>query len=168
MQQVDQYQDPILKKYADLITANNNVIKRVYYGDPIRVPVSDLPCLILAKISTSVKNMTNTEDMHNVRISLTVVTDVRDTISEDKTMVSGTNALYNLMEGRDPATYALRADSLLGIIRHNVELDDAQNLRTDLSTATSVDYGMTMGKRKAEAWSIEGTLELTAVFTQVR
>jgi hypothetical protein len=112
--------------------------------------------------------MTNAEDMHSIRISLTVITDVRDTISEDKTMVSGVNALYNLMEGRTDGTYALKPESLLYILRHYVELDVGQNLRTDLSTMTDVEYGMTMGKRAAEAWSIEGTLTLTANFSQVR
>lgn len=162
------YVDPILKKYADLIESKTKLFKRIYFADPIRLPASDLPCLILAKLGTQVQNMTNVEDIHQVRISMTVVTDVRDTISEDKTMAAGTNDLYNLMEGRDSATYALKTDSLLGIIRNNVELDDAKNLRTDLSTTTSVDYGMTMGKRGEASWSIESTLELTATFTQIR
>lgn len=162
------YTDPILKKYADLIESKTKVFKQIYFADPIRIPNSSLPCLILTKLGTQVQNMTNVEDIHQVRISMTVVTDIRDTISEDKTMVAGTNDLYNLMEGRDPTTYALKTDSLLGIIRNNVELDDSKNLRTDLSTATNVDYGMTLGKRAQEAWSVEGTMDLTATFTQIR
>lgn len=163
-----EYQDPILKKYADTIMASTKVFKQIYYGDPIRIGVSSLPALILAKVDTKVMNMTNQEDRHSIRISMTVVTDIRDTISEDKTMVAGVNSLYNLMEGRAAGTYLLKPDSLLYILRHNVELDVANNLRTDLSTMSSIDYGMTMGKRAAEAWSIEGTLTLTATFTQVR
>lgn len=161
------YQDPILKKYGDLIVQYNKEIKRVYFGDPIRVGASELPCLILAKVDTRVANFTNVEDRHSVRISITLVTDVRDSISEDKTMVRGVNSLYDLMEGRN-ADYSLKANSILGIVRHNVELDVGNNLRTDLSSVTSVDYGMTVGKRKESGWSIEGMLELTATFTQVR
>ena len=161
------YIDPILKKYADLIKANTGAFKEFYYGDPIRIPASSLPVLILAKIDTRVANLTNAEDKHDIRISLTAVTDIRTSIQEDKTMVAGVNMLYNLMEGRN-ADYTLKQDSLLNILRHSVELDIANNLRTDISTMTRVDYGITMGKRAPDAWSTEGTLELTASFTQIR
>jgi hypothetical protein len=162
------YIDPIMKKYVDLIQANTSAFKSVYYGDPIRVGVSELPCLIVAKIDTRVSNMTNQEDLHEMRLSFTVVTDIRDTLSEDKHMVAGVNALYNLLEGRLDETYQLNPKSLLGILRHNVEIDPANNLRTDLKTITHVDYGMTMGKRKEGAWAIEGMLQLTGTFSQIR
>ena len=162
------YQDPILKKYADLVKQNTSVFKRIYFGDPIRIGQSELPALILAKIDTRVGTFDNTQDKHEIRISLTVVTSVNDTFNDDRTMVAGVNSLYNLIEGRDPSTYALLPQSLLGIIRHNVELDSANNLRTDLNSMSRVDYGMTMGKRKEGAWSIEGTLELTSHFIQNR
>lgn len=161
-----EYTDPVMKKYGDLIDASQR-FKRIYYGDPIRIGSSELPALIIAKIDTKVNKLTNAEDRHDIRLSFTVVTDVRDTISEDKTMVRGVNELYNLMEGRQ-ANFQLKADSLLYMLRHNIVLDDANNLRTDLSSMSSVDYGMTIGKRQEGAWSIEGTLEITATFTQIR
>lgn len=162
------YIDPILKKYADLITGVNKEIKAVYYGDPIRIPASSLPALVLAKIDTSVSNHSNVEDLHRIRISFTVVTDVRETIGDDKTMVAGVNAMYNLMEGRTAGTYALRTDAILNILRTNVEVDSSANLRTDLDSMTRVDYGMTVGKRSEQGWSIEGAIEVTAHFIQVR
>lgn len=163
-----EYIDPIMKKYADLIKTGNGLFKRVYFGEPIRIGASELPALIIAKVGTNVGNLTNAEDMHSLRLSFTIVSDVRDTISDDKEMVHGVNSLYNLMEGRDDTTYQLKANSLLYILRHNVELDIANNLRTDISTMTTVDYGMTMGKRQEGMWSIEGTVEIIANFTQVR
>lgn len=163
-----QYQDPVLKKYVDLIRANMGDLKQVYYGDPIRIGVSQLPALIIAKLASTSKQITNVEDEHRMQISITIVTDVRDTISDDKTMVSGTNMLYDLMEGRQEGTYQLKPGSLLSILRHNVELDPANNLRTDLDTVTKVDYGMTLGKRKEQAWSIEGIVTFIANFIQVR
>jgi hypothetical protein len=162
------YIDPIMRKYADVIGAATPAFKAVYYGDPIRIPMSALPALIIAKVDTRVSNMTNAEDMHQIRLSFTVVADIHDTLNEDKRMVAGVNDLYNLMEGRSDDTYQLTPTSLLGILRHNVEIDPANNLRTDLNTMSRVDYGMTMGKRKEAAWSIEGTLEITAHFTQIR
>ena len=162
------YQDPILKKYADLINGKTKVFKRTYFGDPIRIGMSELPALILAKVDTTVRNLSNVEDEHTIRLSLTVVTDVRETIQDEKPMVRGVNQLYDLMEGRQDGTYTLKPESLLGIIRNNVELDSGKNLRTDLSTASRVNYGMTMDKRKENSWAIEGMLEITAHFIQVR
>lgn len=164
-----EYTDPIMQKYVDTIKASTNRFKRVYYGDPIRVGASELPALIIAKVDTQASNMSNAEDMHSVRLLFTVITDIRDTISDDKTMVRGINSLYNIMEGRD-STYQLKPDSLLYILRHNVELDVGNNLRTDLNTISQVNYGMTIGKRGATeiTMSMEGTIDVTANFTQVR
>ncbi len=164
----NQYVDPILKKYADLITASIKGIKRVYFGDPIRIGASEFPALILAKVDTRVGNLSNAEDEHQIRITATVVMDVRDTISDDKEMVKGVNSLYNLMEGRNDSDYTLKADTLLYVLRHNVEVDSSKNLRTDLSTMSRIDYGMTMGKRQADAWGIEAMLEFTTNFIQNR
>lgn len=161
------YQDPVLKKYGQLIESSK-LFKSIFYGDPIRIGSSELPALIIAKIDTRVGKFTNSEDAHEMRISFTAVTDVRDTIGEDKEMVRGVNSLYNLMEGRQESTYQLKTDSLLYILRHNEVVDAANNLRTDLSSVSKIDYGMTIGKRKDAAWSIEGTLEITSSFTQVR
>lgn len=165
---IDPYVDPVLKKYADLIQANTKIFKRVYFGDPIRIGVSELPALILAKVDTRVSTMTNVEDRHEIRITLTAITDVRDTISDDKEMVKGVNSLYNLCEGRQDGNYQLKTDSLLYILRHNVELDSGNNLRTDLNTITRVDYGMTINKRQKDAWGIEGMIEFIANFNQIR
>lgn len=157
-----------MKKYGELIRAGNKEIKGVYYGEPIRIPKSSLPALIVAKVDTTVVHQNNVEDLHHIRLAITIVTDIRDTISEDKTMVAGVNALYNLMEGRNESDYTLKADSVLYILRHNVEVDSARNLRTDLDSMTRVEYGMTMGKRAENEWSIEGMLEITSHFIQLR
>lgn len=162
------YVDPILKAYANLITANTGAFKAVYYGDPQRIGESELPALILEKLDTRASNMTSAEDEHQVRIRIMVVTDVRDSIGADKQLVAEYGTLYNLMEGRDPATYALKTDSLLYILRHNINLDTTYNLRTDLGGGTRVDYGVTIGKRAPDAWAVEGQIEITANFIQSR
>lgn len=162
-----EYKDPIMKKYADLITASTSNFKRIYFGEPVRIAASELPALVITKIDSKIGNHSNAEDLHELRLAFTVVADVRDTISEDKLMVKGANALYNLMEGRAD-NYTLNADSLLYILRHNVEIDVGNNLRTDLNTMSRIQYGMAMGKRSENGWSIEGTLEITANFTQIR
>jgi hypothetical protein len=162
------YTDPILKKYADLIKANIPVFKRVYFGDPIRIGKTELPALVLQKIDTKIQNLSNIEDQHNVRISMTVVVDIRETLNDEKTMVAGISQLYDIIEGRNDTDYTLKSTSVLGTLRHNVELDVGNNLRTDLNTMSSASYSMTMGKRQENAWALEGLVEITALFTQNR
>lgn len=164
----DIYQDPVLVKYRDLIKANNKEIKTYYLGDPIRVPVSALPACILTKTETRVGNETNVEDVHEQLIKATIITDIRNDLNEDKQIVAGVNTLYNILEGREDTTYKLKTSALLHILRNNVSVDTAQNLRTDLDTVTRVDYGMTVGKRQLEAWSVEGEIEWVAHFIQNR
>lgn len=161
------YIDPVLKRYADLITASTPAFKRVYFGDPLRIATSEMPVLILQKLDTRFGKLTSAEDQHEMRISITVVADSRDSLSEDKLLVAGFGTLYDLMEGRDE-NYQLKPQSLLYILRHNIDLDTARNLRTDLGSVTRVDYGTTVGKRGQDMWSIEGVIEITSVFSQLR
>lgn len=161
------YTDPIMQKYADLIKSKTNNFKRIYFGDPIRLPGSELPVLIITKSDTIVENLNNQEDMHSIRIAFTIVADVRNTISEEQTMVRGVNNLYDYMEGRD-SDYKLKDSSLLAILRNNVEVDTANNLRTNLNSFTKVDYGMTVDKRGQESFAMEAMVEIVANFIQIR
>jgi len=163
----DLYKDPICARYAKLITDVNKTIKRVYFGEPIRIGASELPALIIEKTDTSIRPFTNMEDQHDIKINFTIVTDVRQTISDDKQLVAGFASLYNIIEGRD-ATYKLKVDSILGILRKNAEVDPGLNLRTDLETASRAVYGMTLGKRQDDHFSIEGSVQITAHFIQLR
>ena len=164
------YRDPIIKKYFDLIEGIVGVgtFKRFYYGDPIRIPISNLPALIISKDETGVGNITNVEDQHLMSLILTVVTDIRDDISDDKTMAPGTNRLYEIIEGREASTLKLQTKSILHILRNNLDVDISLGLKTNLGSVTRVDYGLTVGKRDKEAWSTEAQVGFIAEFTQLR
>jgi hypothetical protein len=164
---MEPYRDPIIKKYIELIESKTKVFKRFYYGDPLRVPASLLPACIISKTETRVGPLTNSEDEHGIQMLITVITDIRRDLSDDTSLVAGISSLYNIIEGRN-ADYTLASDSLLHILRNNIGLDVANNLRTDLTTITRVDYGLVTGKREPEAWSVEGQIEFTCHFTQVR
>ena len=160
--------DPILQKYADLVKANTNQFKAIYFGDPIRIPASSLPALILSRKQTQTSTTTNNEDQHMMVLVFTVVTDIRNTISDEKTLVPGQNDLYNIIEGRDPTTFQLKSDCLLNILRHNIDIDQAHQIWTDISTPTKIDYGFVANKRQEASWSIEGTITAVASLVQQR
>ena len=161
------YEDPIIKKYLELIKASVPEIKFYYQGDPVRIPKSNLPAVILSKSQTQVSPLTNAEDAHQLSLILTVVTDVRDERNDEHEMTPGIAQLYDIIEGRENTTYALKAKSILNILRTNQIVDAAYNLRTDLGTITRADYGLTIGKR-SEGYATEGQVEFIATYSQIR
>jgi hypothetical protein len=164
------YSDPIIQKYIDLIKANTSEIKAFYQGEPIRLPSSNLPCAIISKRDTRVGPLTNAEDEHGIGMSITIVADVRKDLSTDESIakaVAGVSTLYDLIEGRNE-DLTLKDGSILGILRSNIVVDAARNLRTDLGAMTRVDYGTTLRDRAPEEWSIEARVDFVAHFTQPR
>lgn len=165
-----EYTDPIIATYIDLLKAHNGALKSYFQGDPLRIAASDLPCCIVSKTNTAVGPLNNAEDEHSIGLRITVITDVRQDLSSDESLakaVEGVRTLYDLMEGRNE-DYTLKATSILGILRGNINLDVARNLRTDLSTITRVDYGTALRDRDPGSYSIEARLDFTCHFLQTR
>lgn len=166
--QTNIYTDPIIKKYQQLIeVAMPGVFKSFYQGDPVRIPKSNLPALIISKTQTTTEVFTDVEDDHRISLILTVVSDMRDERSDDMEMSTGVAKLYDILEGRD-ANYKLKTDTVLHVLRSNIGVDTALNLRTDLGTNTRVDYGMTINKRQDGGYAVEGTVEFLARYSQLR
>lgn len=163
-----QYKDPILKKYIELITSKTNVFKKIYYGDPIRIPRSNMPALVVSKVATEMTEFQTSEDEHNMQITFSVVTDILKDLSDDTSMAPGTNSLYYILEGRDQDTLALNPESLAYILRHNVDLNQGQMLYTDVGSKTRISYAMTIGKRAEDQFGIEGSITIVAKLIQLR
>jgi len=163
----DLYKDPVITKIFELIKANTDVFKEFYYGDPIRVPASNLPAIIISREQTRVGNLTNMQDEHGMAMVMTIITDIRNDVSDYTNIVAGVNTLYDLVEGRNE-DFTLKTQSLLNILRHNAELDITHNLRIDLKSVTGAEYGMTLGKRTEEGWAMEAQIKFVMHFTQLR
>ena len=163
------YTDPIIKKYRQLIeTAMPGIFKSFYQGDPIRIPKSSMPALIISKSQTRVAPHTNAEDEHEVALILSVIVDLRDEIKDATELTPGISQLYDIIEGREETTYKLKPASILNILRTNIAVDTTYNLRTDLGSITNVNYGLTIGKRALDSYAIEGQVEFIAQYTQIR
>lgn len=164
------YTDPIIQKYFDLIRAGNREIRQYYQGDPIKIPDSLLPCLIIEKNETGARNSTNMEDEHAVALRLTLVTSIRRELStqeEINKIMPGIASLYDIMEGRE-SDFTLKPSSILDIIRKNALVDVQNGLRTDLDTITRIDYGETLRQRDPAEWSVEARMDIVAHFRQIR
>lgn len=161
------YSDPVISKYFDLIKSKTDVFRGFYQGDPIRIPDSSLPAIIISKAQTLAGQFSNAEDEHALALVLTVITSIRADAGDFEGIAAGVASLYDILEGREE-DYKLKTTSVLHILRNNLLVDVANGLRTDLGTVTSVDYGMTLGKRAPEAWGVEGQIKFAAHLTQIR
>lgn len=164
------YTDPVIAKYIELLKTKCPKIKVYYQGEPTRIGESVLPCVMISKRETRIGVLTNSEDEHGIGLTLTLVADIRKDLStadNDAKMVEGVATLYEMMEGRE-ADYTLKADSILDVLRSNIAVDAANNLRTDLGTNTRVDYGLTLADRDTGEWRIEARVDFVASFSQIR
>lgn len=165
------YTDPVIKKYLDLFKANTGgAIKTFIQGEPVKIATSNLPALMISKRETRVASFSNADDEYGIGMSITVITDIRSDLSTteaDDKIVKGVAHLYDLIEGRND-DYTLKNTSVLHILRSNIEVDTANNLRTELGSITRVDYGFTLKERDPSTWSIEARIDFVANFIQVR
>jgi hypothetical protein len=165
------YKDPVISEYIALIKAKAaGKIETFFQGDPITVPMVNLPACIITKRETHVGHHTNAEDEQAIGLSITVIVNVRKELSteESRSQVAAEVAkLYDLVEGRN-GDFKLKDTSVLGILRHNPLVNSTYGLRTDLGSVTRVDYGQTLRDRAPEAWTIEARIDMVAYFTQVR
>lgn len=158
--------DPIIEKYFDLIKKNTQVFKAYYYGDPVRIPVSNMPAICGSRRMTTTTWGDSARDEHSMTLVFTIITDIRKDFSDDVTLVPGWNTIFDIVEGRDPSTLLLKSQSLLNIIRHNTLI--ANEVWTDMKTATKVDYGLVANKRQPGSWSIEAAITTTCTLVQLR
>lgn len=162
------YTDPIIQKYLDLFKAKNKDIKGVFHGEPYQIAASEMPAVFITKRGTEVSVLTNSQDQHEMLLRITVVVDIRSEINEHKHIVAGVAKLMEIIEGRTPGTFVLKDTSLLNILRTNVTVDSANNLRTNLGSITRVDYTEVLNRRNDGNWFVESHIEFVASFAQTR
>jgi len=161
------YEDPIIKKYLDLIRQHGpKELKGFYVGDPELIPESNLPAVIISKDATEVRKYDNQRDEHAIEFVLTVVTDIRDRAKIENFNLQGVNQLYDIIEGREDETLRLKTTAILDILRRYYDVDNEHNLTTDVATVTRADYGISIDRRAENSLAVEATVRFVAHFIQ--
>ncbi len=163
---MSKYADPIINKYLELIKANTSGIKGFYNGFVAKIPSSMLPAVMLQIESTEAESFSNVEDVHRIKIALMYIADIRQTL-ENSEMLTSLNDVLEALVGRD-STYSLKSTSILDILRSNLNVDTANNLRTDVGSFEVVTPGEIATGRFPGLYTAEGTIRFTAHFTQIR
>jgi len=163
------YADPIIKKYLDLIKANTDGIKGFYNGLVDKVPASMLPAVMIEIERTECSDLSNVEDEHRIGLALIFIADIRQNFEESAMIVAGFNKVKEALIGRESTgtPYALKTSSILYILRHNINVDSANNLRTDIGSM-SVVTPTELARRFQGLYSAEGTIRFNAHYIQTR
>lgn len=164
---MDQYKDTIIQKYLDLIKDNVGGIKIFYNGTLMQVPISRLPLVMIDIEGTEASEFSNAEDQHIISLVLTFIADMRKETSAAQLMESGFGKVLDVLVGRS-STYALKENSILYVLRHNLDIDASNNLRTDVGSITVATPREVALGRMPGYWSAEGTIRFKAHFIQTR
>ena len=161
------YKDPIIETYLNLIKTQRGDIRKYFNGLVTKVAASECPCIMIGIDNTEVNESNNVDDEHRLNLILVLVTDIRQNYEDSVRIDNGVNKVQDILIGRE-SNLKLKSNSILNIIRTNVDADSTYNLRTDLGEITvATPKEITVG-RLAEHWSTEGTISFQAYFSQER
>jgi hypothetical protein len=161
------YKDPIIERYLDLIKTNTSgKIKGFFNGMIGSIPASMLPAVILSIENTEVEELSNSEDEHRIHMVLNYIADIRPTL-EDTTLITKMSDVLETLIGRE-VDYSLKENSILYILRNNLNIDDSNNLRTDVRSFSIVTPEEISAGRFPGSYSVEGTIRFLAHFYQER
>jgi len=165
------YTDPIIQKYLDLLKDNTTRIKGFYNGFVSNIPASMLPAIMINIETTEAGEFSDIEDEHRIGLVLTYIGDIRQTFN-DSSLVTVLNNVLDGLVGREEeissTPYALKTDSVLYVLRNNLNVDSDNNLRTDINSFSIVTPSEISTGRFQGFYSAEGTIKFNAHFTQQR
>ena len=161
------YKDPIIQKYLDLIKDNVGGIRTFYNGTLMQIPLSKLPLVMIDIEGVEVTEESTSEDRHIVSLVLTYIADMRKETSAAQLMEAGFGKVLDVLVGRN-SDYSLKSTSILYVLRHNLNVDSGNNLRTDVGSITVATPREVVTGRMPGYWSCEGTVRFKAHFIQER
>ena len=124
-----------------------------FYGDPMDIPSSLLPCVMVEKASTNIKagplGMDEVDPTVNIKLAYNKKNDFGATTSE----VLGTRKLEEFAEAIDLTTGEYSPNSVMGIIRKYFTLANPDGSYNVLDQTISIRYGVV--SRPKGNWTAE-------------
>lgn len=127
MEDIPVFKD-LIARLTDICRAALPSFKAFYEGDPIDIPLVNLPCVIVEKINSRVTVVgaptgnDNVIDVISIRLVLNKADDF-GAKTDDFDMTE--RKLRRYVEARDPSTGTYHADSLMYALRKHITLDQA-------------------------------------------
>lgn len=145
-----QYKETIVDTVIKILKSNlpPGYFKEFYYGDPINIPTSLLPCVMVSKDKTRIIQGPTGMDLLEYPIRIQLAYNKKNELGKSASEVIGVRTLEQYAEGRDPSTGEFSENTVAGILRKNFTLG---NVATDQTI--DIDYGLVM--RPDKSWTGE-------------
>ena len=115
---------------------------RAYFeGDPIDIPQSLLPCLVIEKLNGPVNQTATGLDNNYSNILIKVIFNKKDDFGAQGGDVDLTERkIRHIIEGRDPETGGWLPNTIMYVIRHNITLDGTVVENNSVDVSYDVDF----------------------------
>jgi hypothetical protein len=155
-----------MKKTIELLKiilsdGTKGLIKYIYIGDPMLIPMSCLPALIINPLKTITTKADSARDKHEHTIAISLVIDAKQYLGATPDKMIGSDFLMTTMGGED-STGELDTKTILSLIRKNLKL----GTNRIILESTTVDY--TVRKRTDDFITLEAiaTIQVTQITTR--
>jgi hypothetical protein len=96
--------------------------KDYYFGDPVFIPSSSMPCIIVDRERTQYEQRTTAHDERTIIVTIRVVLNKKSDLNRPGKEATTKRLLMDLIEGEDESTDEVSQESILGILRKNYTL----------------------------------------------
>lgn len=131
-------------------------IKQIFLDDPNLIPMSALPCIAVAPVSTDIAVLDTGRDQYTYTIDIFLIIDALKEIKKFAKEIVGTRYLCTIMESRD-SSGNLKDHTVLSILRSNLTLGD----NWYIGNVGKVDYGLRI--RPEQGVTKEASCRLTVL-----
>ncbi len=157
----------LLQEQTEVSTSPLYGVMRVIYGDPVKIPESDLPCLTVSPVLTEYQARGNKLDQKLHRLEIRLVYNARaffekDTEEDDSNKVHAVQDVVQKME-KNGTGLSTAVTSVAGIIESNPSLPLAGVATASLSKVVSVNYEGLKTARGFHTYESVLTAEVIAV-----
>lgn len=116
--------------------------KNYFYGDPVKMPLSLLPCVVVEKQQTDIQAGPIQSDTIDTTIAIKLMYNKRNDFGTTTNEVVGVRMLEQYAEAIDPATNSYSEVSVMGILRKYFTLADASGNYNVLDSKQTIRYGI--------------------------
>jgi len=115
--------DKIIKYLKDIADKR---IKTYYFGDPLTIPASNLPALIVSKTSSNINQGATGLDEADKTYLIRLVFNKKDELGKNPNEVSAQRTMADIIEGVDSSGVWV-SNSIMGVLRKYFTLGDTIN-----------------------------------------
>lgn len=137
------YKDPPLLIYNLLKDTYGGTIKAYYLGSPTEIPEAAYPCIIVQSIQSknTINGAASQTDNVNELIHIHLLENAKDHYSGELEVDTTLRALYQKIQGRDPATGFYLPGTAMFALRTNISLANTiTGVNTVIDQDVNIDY----------------------------